>query len=216
MKEIELVLSKREILGKKVKYLRRQGMTPVHLFGPTTKSVALQGDTEILEKVLKEESKVALLSLKIDKEKRAKHVVVREVQRNPLTRQLLHIDFYQVKMKEKVKMEVPVVLVGEAPAAKISGNMLEHELYTMSVESLPSKLPASIEIDVSSLTHGGQVIRVKDIDPGDGVSILTQPEQVIAKIAVARLRKEEILESISTEAKAPAEAAAPAKEESTK
>ena len=216
MKEIELVLSKREILGKKVKYLRRQGMTPVHLFGPTTKSVALQGDTEILEKVLKEESKVALISLKIDKEKRAKHVVVREIQRNPLTRQLLHIDFYQVKMKEKVKMEVPVVLVGEAPAAKISGNMLEHELYTLSVESLPSKLPASIEIDVSSLTHGGQVIRVKDIDPGDGVSILTQPEQVIAKIAVARLRKEEILESISTEAKAPAEVTAPVKEESTK
>ena len=90
MKEIELVLSKREILGKKVKYLRRQGMTPVHLFGPTTKSVALQGDTEVLEKVLKEESKVALISLKIDKEKRAKHVVVREIQRNPLTRQLLH------------------------------------------------------------------------------------------------------------------------------
>ncbi len=116
MKEIELALSKREILGKKVKILRHQGTTPVHLFGPTTKSAALQGDTEILEKVLQEESKVALINLKVGSEKRARHVVVREIQRNPLTGQLLHVDFYQVKMKEKVRMEVPVVLVGEAPA----------------------------------------------------------------------------------------------------
>ena len=211
MKEIELVLSKREILGKKVRHLRRQGVTPVHLFGPTAKSVALQGETEILEKVLKEESKVALISLKIEKEKRAKHVIIREIQRNPLTRQLLHIDFYQVKMTEMVKMEIPVVLVGEAPATKITGNMLEHELNTISVESLPSKLPAGIELDVSSLEQGGQALRVKDIVPVDGVSILNQPEQVVVKITVPRLRKEDQLESISTEEKAPDEPAAPEK-----
>jgi len=209
MKEIELVLNKREILGKKVKYLRRQGMTPVHLFGPKAKSVALQGETEILEQVLKEESKVALISLKIDKEKRAKHVVVREVQRYPLTRQLLHIDFYQVKMKEKVKMDVPVVLVGEAPAAKISGQMLEQELHSINVESLPSNLPANIEIDVSSLSHGGQALRIKDLALKEGISILNQPEQVIVKIATARLRKEDSPESISTEEKAPDEKTGP-------
>jgi large subunit ribosomal protein L25 len=212
MKEIELVLSKREILGKKVRHLRRQGMTPVHLFGPTTKSVALQGDTEVLEKMLKEESKVALISLKIETEKRAKHVIIREIQRNTMTRQLLHIDFYQVKMTELVKMEVPVVLVGEAPATKITGNMLEHELNTISVESLPSQLPAGIELDISSLTQGGQALRVKDLVPVDGVSILNQPEQVIVKITVPRLRKEDQLESTSTEEKAPAEPDAPGKE----
>ncbi len=211
MKEIELVLSKREILGKKVRHLRRQGMTPVHLFGPTTKSVALQGDTEVLEKMLKEESKVALISLKIETEKRAKHVIIREIQRNTMTRQLLHIDFYQVKMTELVKMEVPVVLVGEAPATKITGNMLEHELNTISVESLPSQLPAGIELDISSLTQGGQALRVKDIVPVDGVSILNQPEQVVVKITVPRLRKEDQPESISTEEKAPDEPAAPEK-----
>ncbi len=212
MKEIELVLSKREILGKKVRHLRRQGMTPVHLFGPTAKSVALQGDTEVLEKVLKEEGKVALISLKIEKEKRAKHVIIREIQRDTMTRQLLHIDFYQVKMTEMVKTEVPVVLVGEAPAMKITGNMLEHELNTISVESLPSKLPAGIELDISSLSQRGQALRIKDIVPGDGVSILNQPEQVIVKITVPRLRKEDQPESISTEEKAPAEPTASEKE----
>ena len=212
MKEIELVLSKREILGKKVRHLRRQGMTPVHLFGPTAKSVALQGDTEVLEKVLKEESKVALISLKIETEKRAKHVIIREIQRDTMTRQLLHIDFYQVKMTEMVKMEVPVVLVGEAPATKLSGNMLEHELNTISVESLPSHLPAGIELDISSLTQGGQALRVKDLVPVDGVSILNQPEQVVVKITIPRLRREDQPESISTEEKAPAETAAPEKE----
>ena len=212
MKEIELVLSKREILGKKVRHLRRQGITPVHLFGPTAKSVALQGDTEVLEKVLKEESKVALISLKIETEKRAKHVIIREIQRDTMTRQLLHIDFYQVKMTELVKMEVPVVLVGEAPATKIAGNMLEHELNTISVESLPSHLPAGIELDISSLTQGGQALRVKDLVPVDGVSILNQPEQVVVKITIPRLRREDQPESISTEEKAPAETAAPEKE----
>ena len=212
MKEIELVLSKREILGKKVRHLRRQGMTPVHLFGPTAKSVALQGDTEVLEKVLKEESKVALISLKIETEKRAKHVIIREIQRDTMTRQLLHIDFYQVKMTEMVKMEVPVVLVGEAPATKLSGNMLEHELNTISVESLPSHLPAGIELDISSLTQGGQALRVKDLVLVDGVSILNQPEQVVVKITIPRLRREDQPESISTEEKAPAETAAPEKE----
>ena len=212
MKEIELVLSKREILGKKVRHLRRQGITPVHLFGPTAKSVALQGDTKALEEMLKEESKVALISLKIETEKRAKHAIIREIQRNTMTRQLLHIDFYQVKMTELVKMEVPVVLVGEAPATKIAGNMLEHELNTISVESLPSHLPAGIELDISSLIQGGLALRVKDIVPVDGVSILNQPEQVIVKITVPRLRKEDQLESTSTEEKAPAGPAAPGKE----
>ena len=212
MKEIELVLSKREILGKKVRHLRRQGITPVHLFGPTAKSVALQGDTKALEEMLKEESKVALISLKIETEKRAKHAIIREIQRNTMTRQLLHIDFYQVKMTELVKMEVPVVLVGEAPATKIAGNMLEHELNTISVESLPSHLPAGIELDISSLIQGGLALRVKDIVPVDGVSILNQPEQVIVKITVPRLRKEDQLESTSTEEKASAGPAAPGKE----
>lgn len=210
MNEIELTLSKREILGKKVKTLRQQGMTPVHLFGPATKSAALQGDTGILEKVLEEESKIALISLKVDTEKRARHVVVREVQRNCLTGELLHIDFYQVQMKEKIKMEVPVMLVGQAPAAEISGNMLEHELNTLSVESLPSKIPAHIEIDVSSLTHGGQSIRIKDIILEEGVTILNQPELVVVRIATARAYKEAPVEEVTVEE--PVQAAAPAEE----
>jgi large subunit ribosomal protein L25 len=207
MKEIELTLSKREILGKKVKTLRGQGVTPVHLFGPTTKSAALQGDTVILEKVLEGESKIALISLKVDSEKKPRHVVIREVQRNTLTGELLHIDFYQVQMKEKIKMEVPVVLVGESPAAKISGNMLEHELNTLNVESLPSKLPAHIEIDVSSLINRDQSIRIKDIHLEEGVTILNQPELVVVRIATARAWKEGPEEEVKIEE--PAEAAAP-------
>jgi len=212
MDEIELTLSKREILGKKVKTLRHQGMTPVHLFGPTTKSAALQGDTGVLEKVLEEESKIALISLKVGTEKRARHVVVREVQRNCLTGELLHIDFYQVQMKEKIKMDVPVLLVGEAPGAKISGNMLEHELNTISVESLPAKLPANIEIDVSSLTEGGQSIRIKDLALEDGVTILNQPELVVVRIATARAYREAAVEEEVTEAEEPVETAAPIEE----
>jgi len=212
-KEIEITVNKRQVVGKKVKALRRQGITPVHLFGPTVKSAALQGDTAELEKVLEEESEVALIKIKIENEKRGRHVVAREVQRNPLTGQLLHIDFYQVKMREKVKMDVPIQLVGSAPAVKISGNTLEHELNMLTVESLPTDLPAHIDVDVSELKQGGQSIRVRDLQVKDGVSILNQPELVVVKIAVPRAQKaEEMVEVVAEEQ---VEEAAPAEEETT-
>ncbi len=88
--------------------------------------------------------------------------------------------------------------------------MLDHELNTLNVESLPSKLPAHIEIDVSSLTHGGQSIRIKDLHLEEGVTILNQPELVLVRVATARVQKEGPVEEVTVEE--PAEAAAPVEE----
>lgn len=183
MDQIELEITKREVLGKKVRFLRRQGITPVHLFGHGIESMALQCDTAKLQQVLTEAGEAKLISLKLDNEKRPRSVLVREVQVDSLKGGLLHVDFYQVKMAEQVKVEVPITLVGEAPALKLRANMLMQELDTLTVECLPAKIPASVELDISSLTEAEQMVRVKDIDLEKGVTVLNDPEQVVVKIS---------------------------------
>ena len=196
MDKLELKVTNREILGKKVKHLRRQGITPVHLFGHGIESLALQCDTVQIERVLSQAEQTGLISLKLDNEKRPRTVMVRAFDRDWRKGQLLHVDFYQVKLREKLKLEVPVVLVGEAPALKSKDNMLEHELDTLTIECLPAKIPANMEVDISSFTEPGQAIRVKDIILGEDIVILNDPELVVAKISWRPVEKaeEEVVE----------------------
>jgi large subunit ribosomal protein L25 len=215
MDKIELKVTNREILGKKVKHLRRQGITPVHLFGHGIESLALQCDTSELERVLGEAGQTRLISLKLAKEKKPRTAVVREFDRDWRRGQLLHVDFYQVKMEEKIRLEVPIVLIGEAPALKSKTNMLEHELGTLTVECLPAKIPTSLEVDVSSLTEPEQAIRVKDVTLDKDITVLNNPDLVVVKISLRPVEKVEekvVEEVVEAEAKAEAEVAEEAAE----
>jgi len=217
MDKIELKVTNREILGKKVKHLRRQGITPVHLFGHGIKSLALQCGTGELERVLGQAGQTRLISLKLDKEKKPRSVVVREFDRDWRKGQLVHVDFYQVKMEEKIKLEVPVVLVGEAPALKSKTNMLEHELGALTVECLPAKIPANLEVDINSLTETEQAIRVKDVILDKDITVLNDPELVVVKISFRPVEKveEKVVEEV-VEAEEVAEEAVEAPKEATR
>lgn len=203
MGQIELVCKTREVLGKKVAALRRQGITPVHLFGHGVNSLTLECDSAQLLKVLAQSGSTRLIDLKIDKAKQPKKVLVREVQRNLIKGDLLHVDFYQVRMEEKVRLEIPIVLVGEAPALKQKGNVLAHELTSLNIECFPDVIPNKIEVDLSSLTEADQAIHVKDIKVASGITILEHPDQLVARVSVPRVKEEE-------KAEVPAEAAATA------
>ncbi|UCB42752.1 MAG: 50S ribosomal protein L25 [Dehalococcoidales bacterium] len=192
MEQIELQAAKRDVLGKKVRFLRRQGITPVHVFGHGIESLALQCDTANLQRVLARSGQTRIINLKIDDEKSPRTVMAREVQQNILKGSLLHVDFYQVKMTEVIDVEVPIVLVGEAPALKNKEYMLAQELNTLSIQCLPANIPDSIEVDVNSLTEADQAIRVRDIVPDEGVTILNDPEVMLARIAVQRVVEEEV------------------------
>lgn len=207
MDKIELKATNREILGKKVRHLRREGVTPIHLFGHSTQSLALQCDTGELEKVLSHAGHTGLINLKID-DKRARTAVIREYDRDWRNKQLVHVDFYQVRMGEKIKLDVPVVAVGEAPALKSKENMLAQELDTLHVECLPGRIPETIEVDVSDLSEPGQAIRVADISLDEGITILNEPEQLIVKISRRHVEKmeEEVPEAVEAAAEAPEEA----------
>ncbi len=214
MDQIELEVAKREVLGKKVRLLRRQGITPVHLFGHGIESLALQCDTAKLHQVLARAGRTRLVSLKLDNEGEPRTVVVRGVQTEPLTGESLHIDFYQVKMTEKVKVEVPVVLVGEALALNLKENMLVQELNTLSVECLPAKIPSRVELDLSSLTELEQAVRVKDIELDKEITVLNDPELVVVRISsrpVEKIEEKVVAEEAAVETR---EAASLREEES--
>jgi large subunit ribosomal protein L25 len=213
MDEIDLKVANREILGKKVKHLRRQGITPVHVFGHGIESLALQCDTKELERVLSQAGQTKLISLKLAKEKKPRTVVVREFDRDWRRGELVHVDFYQVKMEEKIRLEVPVVLVGESPALESKANMLDHELSTLTVECLPARIPSGIEVDVSSLAELHQAIRVKDVSLDNDIAVLNNPDLVVAKISLRPVEKveEKVAEEVA-EAEAKAEVAEEAAE----
>ncbi len=210
MGQIELACKTREVLGKKVAALRRQGITPVHLFGHGVDSQTLECDSVQLRRVLAQSGSTRLIDLKIDKTK-PKKVLVREVQRNAIIGELLHVDVYQVRMEEKIRLEIPIVLVGEAPALKQKGNVLAHELTSLNIECLPDAIPNKIEVDLSILVKEGDAIHVSDIKVASGITIVDHPEQLVARISVPRVKEEEKPAVPEVEAAAAAEAAEGAK-----
>ena len=205
MEKIELTAHKREVRGKKVRFLRRQGITPVNLYGHGIESTALQIETPPLKKALAQAGRTSLISLKIGSTKRQNMAIVRDIQRDPVKGDLVHVDFYQVRMDEKIKLEVPLVLVGKAPAVKEQGGILVHELSSLEVECLPANMPHSIELDISGLVQLDQALHVKDLQIPEGVTVLTEAEKVVAKIARARIEVVEAVAPVEAEAEVAAE-----------
>lgn len=198
MENLTLQASSRDISGKKTRFLRRQGITPTHLFGRDIKSLTLQCDTDALKQLIAQAGRTRPVSLKIDDEKGRRSVFVREIQRDVITRQLLHVDFYQVKKGEKITVDVPIVFVGEAPALKAKGRMLAHSITSLNLECLPDNVPPQIEIDLNSLEELGQAIYVKDIILAPDITVHADPEQLVVKISEAIVK--EVEEEVPVEA----------------
>ena len=215
MDNLALEAAKRDVLGKKTRFLRRQGITPTHLFGHDIKSLALQCDTSQLQKIISQAGMTRLINLKIDDDKQPKGVFIREIQRDEVSRQLLHVDFYQVRKGEKIRVDVPIVLVGEAPAMKGKGRMLTHGVTSLPIECLPDKLPSQIEVDISPLEEVEQAIYVKDILLDPDITVHADPDQLVVKVSEVLVKVEEVVEEVE-EVAAEAEAKAPAEEASEK
>ena len=211
MDQIELQSATREVLGKKVRFLRRQGITPVNLFGHGIDSVSLQCDSKELQRVLGQARRTKIINLKVDKTKKPRNVMIRDVQKDPLTREVLHVDLYQISMTEKIKVDVPILLLGDAPALKVKDNMLMQDLHSLSIECLPNRIPDHIEIDLSPLVELDQAIQVKDIKLGEGITTLHDPDHIVVKIGLRPKEKvvEVVEEVVAAEVTAEEGAAAP-------
>ncbi|MBI2723469.1 MAG: 50S ribosomal protein L25 [Chloroflexi bacterium] len=205
----ELQVSPRTVLGKKVAQLRRSGVTPANVFGHKIDSTAVQADTVELTRLLRAVTRNAILSVQVEGEGAPRTVVVRDIDRDPVTSQILHVDFYQVSMREKMRTDVRIVLTGTSDAVTTFGGVLLQMLETVSVEALPADIPEQFEADVTAITQLEGSLHVRDL-PVDAskVTMNTDPDVVIARVASPRLAAEE---TPAADTAAPgAEAAAPA------
>jgi len=193
MAQIELNGQKRNVLGKKVKTLRREGLVPAVLYGHETVPVPLQFEERELNRVLAQAGEHRLIALKIGRAKNPQMALTRDVQWNAITGRPIHVDFYAVVMTEKITTEVPLVFVGEAPAADLAGTILLQNLDEVEIECLPGDLIEAIEVDVSELKEIDQTIYVKDLRVPPTVALLTDTEEVVAKVTWAAREEVEVV-----------------------
>ncbi len=187
---IVLEASKRELTGKQVKQIRAQGVIPGVLYGPAFDALPLQIEWLALRPALREAGGSALIELNVDGEKH--RALVRDVQRDPIRGNVLHIDFYRVRMDVAIRTDVPLVLIGDASVVEEAGAVVNQEMNAITVECLPGSLPAQIEVDVSHLKDVGDTIVVAELPAFEGVTYLADgAEAVVSTQYLARTEEEE-------------------------
>ena len=207
---IKLDLEPRTLLGKKVKQLRRAGIIPVHLYGPGVESRPLQCTAQKLIQVLSLAGGSTPISVTIQGEKSSQLAFAREIQWDPRRDDLFHVDLLVAEATRLVSAQVPIVLTGESPGARMSGGAIMHQLHQLDVEALPLEMPGQAEVDLASLTEPDGVIRVSDISLPPNVTVLTDSEALVVRIEQPKAAVEE--EAVADE-EAPTDAESPPTEE---
>jgi large subunit ribosomal protein L25 len=195
MEEIVFEANRREVIGKNVKKLRRDGLLPAVVYGHSIEPISISLDYKEASKTLDSISPSALVVLDIDGEKH--YTLVRDKQRNPVRRTIIHVDFQAVSLTETVRADVTVNLVGEAPAIETYLGILVPSLEQLSIECIPTNLPDRIDVDLSGLTEIGDSILVSDIIAPEGVEILNDLDEVVVVViaqAAEEVEEEEELE----------------------
>lgn len=207
MTKIALKSEKRETFGRKVSRLRKVGRIPANVFGNKIESHAISVDSKEFADVFKRAGETQIIDLE------GKSVLVSNLQRDPISDEIIHIDFRQVSLTEKIEAKIPVELEGESIAEKQNLGTIVQQLSEVEVEALPSDLPEKIIVDISVLTDVDQAIYVKDLKVGNKVEIMTDKEMIVVKVEAPTV--EEVVEvPVSAEATAgvPVEGEKPAEE----
>lgn len=193
----------RQTLGKKVKNLRKTGIIPAILYGSEIKeSLPLEIDYKAFEKIYKEAGGSSLISLEIQDEKTGKTkqkkflVLIHDTKRNPLTEEIMHVDFYQPRLEKEIEAKVPIIFEGEPLAVKESGGTLVKNISDVEIKALPQKLPKEIKVDVSNLETFEDHILIKDLKVSEGVKILKDPDQIVASVVPPEKVEEELVKPI--------------------
>jgi large subunit ribosomal protein L25 len=205
---MELKVQSRTILGKKVKTLREEDLIPAELYGHGVKNLHFTLSAKEFQKVFKEAGESTIINL-ITEDNKTLPVMIHDLEIDPLSKKILNVDFYQIKMSEKIRVPVSIEFSGEAPAVKTLGGILVKTLQEIEVEALPSDLPNRIEVDLSGLDEIGKTISVKDLKISEKVKIFVNPDTIIATVVEAKA--EEVVaeaapaEEVAPETQAPAE-----------
>jgi len=181
MEAYSLSVDKREVTGRQVAALRREGLIPGTVYGAGTEPRNVSVAYGVFEKLYKKLSESSLVDLAVNGDEPVK-VLVGEVQQDPIAGKFLHIDFRQVNMKEEIETDIELRFEGEAPAVKEKGGFLVTNLDTLTVRCLPGDLVDAIAVDLSSLKEFDDTITVADITPPAGITFVNEPEEAIGGV----------------------------------
>src|SRR5262245_16002390 len=198
MKTIELAVEKRSTIGKgEARRSRAAGRIPAVVYGAGKPNVPISVDRKALSDAFRGGAgENAIFLLKLAGSDQSRHAMIREMQRDPVSRKPVHIDFVRVLMDVKIKVEVPIEVVGIAKGVKVDQGILDIVTREIEIECLPTDIPAHIPVDVTELGIG-DAIRVSDLKPVAGVTIVDNPEKVV--VHVTHMMREEEPAAVAAE-----------------
>jgi large subunit ribosomal protein L25 len=186
-KEVKLRAEKRDERGKEAaRSLRANGRVPAVLYGKGTESVSLSVEAHEAEMLFQSISvENTIIGLEIDGDRKPVPALIREIQAHPYKPMLYHVDFYRIREGETLELEIPVHLIGVPEGVRTSGGVLQQTIHEVAVRCLPTQIPSSFDVDVAHLGVGDSV-HVSDIQLGEGVEVLLDPDQVICSVVVPK------------------------------
>ena len=202
---LELRVDARSVSGKANKRLRREGIVPGVVYGKGSDSQSVQLDAKELDTLYRSAGKTSIVQLRMPEGGRPKSVLIKDLQRHPLTGRALHVDLFLVDLAQEMQADIPLVFTGEAPVVTLGAGTLLTNLDHLKVRALPGDLPHQIEVDISSLTDLDASIHVRDIPIEDAskVTVVNDPDELVAKATPLRA-EEEVEAPVEVEADAAA------------
>jgi large subunit ribosomal protein L25 len=191
-KAVELVISPRAVTGKATGRLRRAGLIPANISGHGEAPQAVQLEALAFENLRRSHHATGMLSLRLEGAKNAQTALIRHVQRDPLSGKALHIDFLRVSVRDRITARVPLRFEGSAPGVKLKGGTLLHLLDTLEIECAAGDIVESLEVDISALERIDDILHAKDVKLLENFTLVTDPEEPVAKIAPPRVEKAEV------------------------
>lgn len=188
MEKVVLQATKRDVVGKQVKALRREGKLPAVIYGRHTDPINVNLDAHTAQIALAKLTASSLVT--IDLEGTEHLALVREKQRDYIKNKLLHVDFLAVSLTEKLRTRVAVHFVGISLAVKDFNAVLVHNLEELEVECLPADLPERIDVDISAMMKPGEGIRVREVQVSDNVRLLADPDTMVVVATFAKVEEE--------------------------
>ena len=190
--DLELTLDAREAHGKANKRLRRTGMVPGVVFGKGEESTPVQVDAKTFETLYRQAGRTSIVNMHLPGKSAVTSGIIKSVQRNPLSGNAIHVDFFLVNLKQEMEIDVPLVFTGEAPAVEETGGTLLHNLSSIHVKALPTDIPHEIAVDVSVLHSLDVAIHVRDLSLNrDLVTVLTDGDALVATVVPPRAEEPE-------------------------
>jgi len=180
MQKIILQVEPRDVIGRQVKSLRRQGLIPAVVYGHGFKPLSIQVPVKELERVYAEAGESTVVYLNVAGQDHP--TIIHDIVRDPLSDKFLHADFYKVRLDQKIHAKIQLNFIGESPAVKVLGGILLKNISEIEVEGFPQDLPHQIDVDISSLAEPKSHIQVKDLATSNKLEVKTDPEAIVTQV----------------------------------